>query len=178
MAPPSDPSSAPPKNGAGPEAILKHVKDRKVVQWGFAYVAGAWLLLEILGHVTDTFGWSAVVDKVALSLAGLGLLLVLVLSWYHGEQGRQRVSGPELLIIALLLLLSGGALTILRGRGRTFQKRRRLLKTLWVMRQWARRRPEGILLRTGFSCPSSTTKPAIRGWIRLAEWLQSISFGT
>ena len=117
MAPPSDPSSAPPKNGAGPEAILKHVKDRKVVQWGFAYVAGAWLLLEILGHVTDTFGWSAVVDKVALSLAGLGLLLVLVLSWYHGEQGRQRVSGPELLIIALLLLLSGGALTILRGRG-------------------------------------------------------------
>ena len=39
----------------------------------------------------------------------VGFGVTLVLAWYHGEQGRQRVSGPELLIIAGVLIVAGMA---------------------------------------------------------------------
>ncbi|HKT41247.1 MAG TPA: hypothetical protein VJQ86_02730, partial [Rhodanobacteraceae bacterium] len=40
----------------------------------------------------------------------LGFVVALVLAWYHGERGAQRVSGPELLLIALALAIGGGLL--------------------------------------------------------------------
>ena len=39
----------------------------------------------------------------------IGLPVVLVLAWYHGDRGQQRISTPELAILTLLLLLGGGA---------------------------------------------------------------------
>jgi TolB-like protein len=39
----------------------------------------------------------------------IGLPVVLVLAWYHGDRGQQRVSTPEFAILTLLLLLGGGA---------------------------------------------------------------------
>jgi hypothetical protein len=36
--------------------------------------------------------------------------VTLVLAWCHGERGAQRVTGTELLIIALVLVLGGGLL--------------------------------------------------------------------
>src|SRR5206468_12356979 len=44
---------------------------------------------------------------IALSI---GLFVALVLAWYHGERGTQRVTGTELLILALLLAIGGGFL--------------------------------------------------------------------
>jgi drug/metabolite transporter (DMT)-like permease len=38
------------------------------------------------------------------------LPIVLVLAWYHGDRGQQRMTAPELAIVTLLLLLGGGAL--------------------------------------------------------------------
>ena len=38
----------------------------------------------------------------------IGLPIVLVLAWYHGDRGEQRIRGTELTIVALLLLLGGG----------------------------------------------------------------------
>ena len=35
--------------------------------------------------------------------------VVLVLAWYHGDRGQQRISTPEFAILTLLLLLGGGA---------------------------------------------------------------------
>jgi TolB-like protein len=98
-------------------SLFQRLKDRKLVQWALAYLAGAWVLLESAGHVGDQFGWPGIVNQILIVLAGFGFLVVLVIAWYHGEKGRQWVSGPELLIIALLLLLSGGVLSMLRSPG-------------------------------------------------------------
>ena len=40
----------------------------------------------------------------------VGFFVTLVLAWYHGERGAQRVTGTELLILALLLAIGGGFL--------------------------------------------------------------------
>ena len=49
----------------------------------------------------------------------------LVLAWYHGDRGEQRISGTELAILALLFLVGGGHLLALRPRERDHRRRRR-----------------------------------------------------
>ncbi len=86
------------------------LRRRKVVQWGIAYLAGAWALLQGIGFAADAFAWPSAIKQVALLLLLIGLPIVLVLAWYHGDRGEQRVSRSELAILTLLFLLGGGGL--------------------------------------------------------------------
>jgi TolB-like protein/tetratricopeptide (TPR) repeat protein len=81
---------------------------RKVAQWGIAYAAGAWGLLQGLEYVTDTFGWPGDIQQLATLALLVGLPFVLVIAWYHGDRGQQRVTAAELTILTLLFLLGGG----------------------------------------------------------------------
>jgi TolB-like protein/Tfp pilus assembly protein PilF len=65
--------------------------------------------------VVEQFSWPQMVGQVVTILAFFGFFVVLVLAWYHGEKGRQRVSGPELLMVAALLVVAGVALSTLGG---------------------------------------------------------------
>ena len=62
--------------------------------------------------MSDNFGWPPVVIRSLIVAVAAGLPITLVLAWYHGEQGRQRVSGGELLILAILLAGGGIALRV------------------------------------------------------------------
>ena len=90
-------------------SVFQRLTQRKIVQWAIAYVAGAWLLLEVLGFVAENFGWPAGIVRGATVFLGIGFFVTLVLAWYHGEKGQQRATGFELLIIAGLLLAAGAA---------------------------------------------------------------------
>jgi len=96
-----------PKGTAG-ESAWDKLRRRKVVQWGIVYAAGAWGLLQGLEYVTSTFDWPRQIQQLATLGLLIGLPVVLVTAWYHGDQGRQRVSAAELTIITLLFLLGGG----------------------------------------------------------------------
>ena len=86
----------------------ERLRRRKVVQWGVAYAAGAWGFLQGLEYVSDTFGWPGRLQQLATLALAIGLPVVLVLAWYHGDRGQQRVSRAELAIITLLFLVGGG----------------------------------------------------------------------
>ncbi len=90
-------------------SVSQRLTQSKIVQWAIAYVAGAWLLLEVLGFVAENFGWPAGIVRGATVFLGIGFFVTLVLAWYHGEKGQQRATGFELLIIAGLLLVAGAA---------------------------------------------------------------------
>jgi len=90
--------------------FLARLKRRKLVQWALAYVAGAWALLQALGLAADSYEWPHRVMQIAFGAIAIGFAIALVLAWYHGEKGAQRVSGPELLLIALVLAVGGGLL--------------------------------------------------------------------
>ncbi len=90
-------------------AIFERIQGRRLFQWAIAYVAGGWLLLELLGFVADNFGWPGSIVRGATVLLGVGFFVTLVLAWYHGEKGHQRVGGVELLMLAALLLIAGVA---------------------------------------------------------------------
>ena len=81
------------------------LRRRKVVQWGLAYAAAAWALLQVFGFAADSFGWPAIAKQLAMLASALGLPIAVVLAWYHGDRGRQRVSPSEVAVIAALFLL-------------------------------------------------------------------------
>ena len=91
------------------------LRRRKVVQWGLVYVAGAWGFLQGLEYVSDAFQWPAQLRQVALLTVLIGLPVLLVLAWYHGDRGEQRIGGTELTIVTLLLLLGGGIFWLYEG---------------------------------------------------------------
>lgn len=86
------------------------LRQRKLVQWALAYAAAAWVLLQVLGLSVDSYDWPDWIMRLAIGVAALGLLVTLVLAWFHGERGQQRVSAAELLILALMLSIGGGLL--------------------------------------------------------------------
>ena len=100
------------------EGAWTKLRRRKVVQWGIAYLAGAWALLQGIGFAADAFAWPSAIKQVALLLLLIGLPIVLVLAWYHGDRGEQRVSRSELAILTLLFLLGGGGLWLYGQRNR------------------------------------------------------------
>ncbi|MDQ2971777.1 MAG: hypothetical protein M3R20_02165, partial [Pseudomonadota bacterium] len=63
-----------------------------------------------LGLVADSYEWPHGAMRVAFAVIVLGFVVTLALAWYHGERGAQRVTGIELLILALLLAIDGGLL--------------------------------------------------------------------
>jgi len=95
--------------------LLHRLKQRKIVQRGLAYLAGAFVVFQAVEVMAEPWGISPGVQRGIHIVLLMGLLITLVLAWYHGEKGQQRVSGPELLMVAALLVVAGVALSILGG---------------------------------------------------------------
>ena len=85
--------------------FLQELKQRKLVQWTVAYVAAAFALLQGVDIVAQRFGWPEQTMRFVIIALSVGFFVTLVLAWYHGERGAQRVTGTELLILAMLLSL-------------------------------------------------------------------------
>lgn len=94
--------------------LLQRLRERKLFQWALAYLAGAWIVFQGIEVMAEPWELSPGFQRTIHLLVAVGFLVALVLAWYHGEQGRQRVSGPELLIIALLLGIGGLLIRIYR----------------------------------------------------------------
>ena len=96
-------------------SLLQRLKERKLVQWAVAYLAGAWVIYEATGTALEAWNIPVLLVQAIHILLIIGFFITLVLAWYHGEKGRQRVSGPELLMVAALMVVAGVALSVLPG---------------------------------------------------------------
>jgi TolB-like protein/Tfp pilus assembly protein PilF len=87
--------------------FFQRLKEGKLVQWAIAYVAAAFALLQGIDIVANRFGWPDWIERVLILAGCIGFCLALVLAWYHGERGAQRVRGTELIILTILVSLGG-----------------------------------------------------------------------
>jgi len=94
------------------DSTWSKLRQRKVVQWGIAYAAGAWGLLQVLQFLADTYDWPGQVLRLVTLVFALGLPIVLILAWFHGDRGHQRPVRAEIAILALLLLVGGSGLWV------------------------------------------------------------------
>src|SRR5437868_11140129 len=84
---------------------IRQLRKRKVAQWVLGYTAVAWALLQAVGLLAGTYGWSAIPMRVGVALAVLGFFLTLVIAWFQGERGQQKVTRVEVALIALVVLV-------------------------------------------------------------------------
>jgi TolB-like protein/Tfp pilus assembly protein PilF len=90
--------------------FLQRLRERKLVQWLLAYAAAGFALLQVVDIVAQRFGWPEWIERALIVVLAVGFFVTIVLAWFHGERGAQRVTGTELLILALLLAIGGGLL--------------------------------------------------------------------
>jgi TolB-like protein len=88
-------------------STLNQLKKRKLVQWMLAYLGASWLFMQLIDVLSDHWPLSLGLQRGIDLVIVVGFFVTLTIAWYHGEKGRQRVSGPEILIIASLLFISG-----------------------------------------------------------------------
>ena len=90
--------------------LWQHLKQRKLVQWAVAYAAAAFALLQGMDMVGQKFGWPDSIGRILIIASCVGFFITLVLAWYHGERGQQKVPATELFLLALLLVVGCGLL--------------------------------------------------------------------
>ena len=94
-------------------STLNRLRQRKIVEWALAYLAGAWLLMQLVEVLSGRWPLPLALQRGVDILLLVGFFVALTIAWYHGEKGRQNVTGPELLILAVLLLIAGALLSLL-----------------------------------------------------------------
>src|SRR6266581_1638720 len=86
--------------------LWRRVNDRKIVQWSIAYVALAYGIQHGVVLTAEAFLWPHAIQGISMLVLAFGLPVVMTCAWYHGERASRRISGPELTIISLLLVMS------------------------------------------------------------------------
>jgi adenylate cyclase len=119
---PDVPSSGAPLPAVGadppapaPQGVWERLKQHKVAQWTLAYAAAGYTLLHAVEMLSEAQEWPHVIARVLSLVLILGVPIVITLAWYHGARHARRVSGPELTIITILLVLTGSVLWALTG---------------------------------------------------------------
>jgi TolB-like protein len=102
----------------GPAALWAKIKRHKVVEWTLAYVAFSYATLHGVEMLQGAFSWPEIVPRLSVLILILGLPVTVTLAWYHGHRAQHRISGPELLIVSLLLAVGG---TVVWGLSRPRQ---------------------------------------------------------
>jgi TolB-like protein len=85
--------------------LWRRINDHKIVQWSVAYIAVAYGLQHGVILASESLEWPNAVARISILLLVLGLPLVITFAWYHGERASRRISGPELTIISILLVI-------------------------------------------------------------------------
>jgi TolB-like protein/Flp pilus assembly protein TadD len=96
--------------------LWQRLRARRIVQWLLAYLAGAWLLVQVVHVVGEQFGLPVTALRSVTTVLAVGALAAMVIAWYHGEEGRQRVTGPELVMLCGILIIAGSSLAMVRGQ--------------------------------------------------------------
>ena len=165
-------ASAPPTEAAAAHApafveIWARIKEHKLMQWTLAYAAAGYTLLHGAEMLSEAQEWPRVLIVRVFSLVLiLGIPVVLTLAWYHGAKGSQRVSGPELVMITVLLFIAAqccGSCRIARRKRRRLPRQPSAGNPLRCPQPRRRAHPPRHALRSPYSrLPIS---PAIRAKI-------------
>jgi len=97
--------------------IIDRLKRKKLVQWSLAYATGAWLAIQVLDTVAEPWGISPFVVRGIQFVVAVGFVAAIIVAWFHGEQGRQRVGSVEALLFLVLAVATMAGLSIVTRNG-------------------------------------------------------------
>ncbi|MDX1495824.1 MAG: hypothetical protein R3253_17265, partial [Longimicrobiales bacterium] len=83
-------------------SLWSELKQRRITQVVFAYLAAGYLVLTVIDQVVDREVLPLVVYQVALTLYLVGILAALIIGWYHGELGEQKAPFREIVMLSVV----------------------------------------------------------------------------
>ncbi len=104
------PAEPPPTAPDQHTSVWARIKQHKIAEWTLAYVAFGFAFLHGVTLLSDALEWPHIIVHSVTLVLIIGAPIVPTLAWYHGVRALKRVSGSELIIIALLLLIGGSLL--------------------------------------------------------------------
>ena len=87
--------------------LWAQIREHKVVQWTLGYLALAYTLLHGAEMLSEAFYWPHFVVRAFTLVLMLGVPIAAVLACYHGSRAQRSVSGMELIILGVLLIIGG-----------------------------------------------------------------------
>lgn len=91
--------------------LFSELKDRRIVQIVFSYLAAGWVFLEVMDQFVERSVLPEVAYYVVLIWFLAGIPAALLIGWNHGEKGKQEAPRSEIAFLSVLglvtLLLSG-----------------------------------------------------------------------
>lgn len=100
--------------------IWAEIRQRRITQIVVTYLASGWVVLAVLDQLVNNEIIPGLVYTAGLTLFLFGIVIALILGWYHGEKGHQRATKVEIALVALVTLAGLGttARIVLRELGR------------------------------------------------------------
>ena len=91
------------------DPLFQRLRRSKLVEWSFAYLAGAWLLLQAMDIFSDVWAWPLEIQKAITILVAVGLIPTIAVAWFRDTQGRRwtwaKASIADMLVIGLILFV-------------------------------------------------------------------------
>jgi eukaryotic-like serine/threonine-protein kinase len=115
---PTDPSepTGPSEPGPPSDSLWEKLRERRITQLVIAYVAGGWIALTGVDQLVDRQVLPELIYRISLVLFIGGLGIALILGWYHGEKGRQKVTLPEVILLGIVSLVTFGSSYMVASR--------------------------------------------------------------
>ncbi len=96
--------------------LFEQLKQRRLVRILVSYIAAGWVAVSVVDQFVDRAILPDRAYQIALAWYLAGACAALVVGWYHGEKGRQRVSVMEMALLAGCLAIGVG-LSVRIGTG-------------------------------------------------------------
>jgi len=92
--------------------FLARLRERHIVRWSIAYIAGAWVLLQVAELLSGIFEWPSFWLRILTVMLFFGFFVAVVLAWFHGEKGQQRISAAEVVLLLVIITATGATLEL------------------------------------------------------------------
>lgn len=90
--------------------VLSQLRNRRIVQIVFSYLAAGWALLEVADQLTTRGLAPNFVYTIVLVWFVAGIPAAMMIGWHHGEKGKQTAPRSELaMLLALALIALAGS---------------------------------------------------------------------
>jgi TolB-like protein/Tfp pilus assembly protein PilF len=82
------------------------LKERKVFRTLIIYLGGAWVVIQVIALFIDRYNLTGFIFDVLMILIVTGIPGSVIIAWFHGESGAQKVTKLEITLHTILLSLA------------------------------------------------------------------------
>ena len=82
------------------------LKDRKIFRTLIIYLGGAWVVMQVISLFIDRYQLPGYIFDILMLLIVAGIPGSMIIAWFHGQSGTQKVTRLEIILQSSLLFLA------------------------------------------------------------------------